>query len=101
MPREVWRSEVADLQPFTPVTSLPTGAGHKVLKTNSIRYRGNSYSLPLGTYRGEETRVLVEERDGVLVGKTMDGEPLTKHLIPACLLYTSVSGTRSCPASTR
>lgn len=83
VPREVWRSEVADLQPFTPVTSLPTGAGHKVLKTNSIRYRGNSYSLPLGTYRGEETRVLVEERDGVLVVKTMDGEPLTKHLIPA------------------
>ena len=27
--------------------------------------------------------MLVEERDGVLVVKTMDGEPLTKHLIPA------------------
>lgn len=47
------------------VTSRVTGAGHKVLKTNSFRYRGNSYSLPLGTYRGEETRVLVEERDGM------------------------------------
>lgn len=27
--------------------------------------------------------MLVEERDGVLVVKTMDGEPLTRHLIPA------------------
>lgn len=83
IPYEVWCSECNDLQPFIPVTSPTPGIGHKVLNTNSIRYRGNTYSLPFGTYRGEETRVLVNEQDGVLVIKTMDGELLTKHLIPS------------------
>jgi hypothetical protein len=83
IPYEVWCSECNDLQPFIPVTSLATGKGHKVLNTNSIRYKGNTYSLPFGTYRGEETRVLVDEQDGELEIKTMDGDLLTKHLIPA------------------
>ncbi len=46
-------------------------------------YKGSLYSLPFGTYRGEETRVLVDEEDGTLVIKTMDGELLARHLIAA------------------
>ncbi len=83
IPYEVWCSECSDLQPYIPVTSSAPEKGHKVQKTNSHRYKGNTYSLPFGTYRGEETRVLVDEEQGVLVVKTMDGQALTKHLIPA------------------
>ena len=83
VPREVWCSECKELQPYTPVTSSAIETGHKVLSTNKLRYKGSLYSLPFGTYRGEETRVLVNEEDGTLVIKTMDGEPLAKHLVAA------------------
>ena len=83
IPYQEWCSECKELYPFVPVTSCILEKGHKVQKTNSIRYKGNTYSLPFGTYRGEETRVLIEEQDGVLAIKTMEGEFLAKHLIPA------------------
>lgn len=83
VPQQVWSSECKDLQPYIPVTSSALELGHKVQNTNSLRYKGNTYSLPSGTYRGEETRVLVDEENGTLVIKTMDGELLAKHLIPA------------------
>lgn len=82
IPYQVWCEECKELQPYTPVTSSSPEKGHKVQNTNSLRYKGNTYSLPFGTYRGEGTRVLVDEQDGALVIRTMDGEPLAKHLIP-------------------
>ncbi len=83
VPYQAWCSECKDLQPCIPVTSSPLESGHKVQRTNTLRYKGNTYSLPFGTYRGEETRVLVEEENDTLVIKTMDGELLAKHSIPA------------------
>ena len=83
VPYQAWCSECKDLQPYIPVTSSTLESGHKVQSTNSLRYKGNTYSLPFGTYRGEETRVLVDEENDTLVIKTMDGELLAKHLIPA------------------
>lgn len=83
VPYEVWCSECKDLQPYVPVTSSTLEKGRKVLSTNKLRYKGSLYSLPFGTYRGEETRVLAQEEDGSLVIKTIDGELLAKHLIAA------------------
>lgn len=83
VPYGVWCSECKKLQPYIPVTSSAIETGHKVLSINKLRYKGSLYSLPFGTYRGEETRVLVHEKDGTLVIKTMDGELLAKHLIAA------------------
>ena len=81
IPYKVWCLECKDLQPYMPVTSSAFEKGHNVLSTNKLRYKGNLYSLPFGTYRGKETRVLVDEKDGALVIKTMNGEFLAKHLI--------------------
>ncbi len=83
VPYQAWCSECKDLQPYIPVTSSALEIGHKVQNTNSLRYKGNTYSLPFGTYRGEETRVLVDEENGSLLIQTMDGELLAKHLVPA------------------
>ena len=83
VPYKLWCSECKDLRPYIPVTSSALAKGHKVLRVNKLRYKGNFYSLPFGTYRGDETRVLVDEVDGSLVIKTMDGELLAKHLIAA------------------
>ena len=78
VPYKVWCSECKDLRPYIPVTSSDLAKGHKVLNINKLRHKGSLYSLPFGTYRGEETRVLVHEVDGTLVIKTMDGELLAK-----------------------
>ena len=83
IPYEEWCMECRELFPYTPIASLPAAAGHKVLKTNSIKYRGNIYSVPAGTYKGEMTRVLLEESKGDLLIKDMDGKMKARHIIPA------------------
>ena len=83
VPYDEWCKECRDLMPYTPVTTFPIIEGHKVLKTNSIRYRGNTYSLPLGTYKGDRTRVYLSEESGNLRINDMDGKTIARHLIPA------------------
>ena len=39
---------------------------YNVRKVNNIAYKSNFYDLPLGTYKGEGTQVIVRENDGVL-----------------------------------
>ncbi|MGI6313938.1 MAG: IS21 family transposase [Candidatus Cryptobacteroides sp.] len=83
IPYEEWCKECKDLFPYTPVTSIPAATGHKVLKTNSIKYRDNTYSVPLGTYKDETTRVLLEEIKGDLIIMDMDGKEIARAIIPA------------------
>ena len=83
IPYEEWCKECKDLFPYTPVTSTPASAGHKVVKTNSIKYRGNIYSLPLGTYKNDSSRVLLEESNGELIVKDMEGKEFYRAIIPA------------------
>lgn len=83
IPYEEWCKECKDLFPYTPVTSTPASAGHKVVKTNSIKYRGNIYSLPLGTYKNDSSRVLLEESNGELIVKDMEGKEFYRAIIPS------------------
>jgi hypothetical protein len=54
----------------------------KVIKTNTIKYYGNIYSLPFGTYRYEETWAYVTENDNHLLIKDAGGSVLATHTIP-------------------
>ena len=83
IPYEEWCKECRDLTPYTPVNALPAEAGHKVAPTNSVKYRGNIYSVPSGTYKDDTTRVLLEENGGDLLVKAMDGTQIAKFVIPA------------------
>jgi len=83
VPYDEWCKECRDLIPYIPVTTIQISQGHKVLKTNSIRYRGNTYSLPIGTYKGDDTRVYLTEESGNLTIEDVDGKTIAKHLIPA------------------
>jgi len=68
-------------QPFIiPPASLPM---YKVRKDNTISFRSNFYTLPIGTYRGPETVVLVKENKEELWLYTSDQNLLTVH--PLCL----------------
>lgn len=84
VPYEVWSTdECKELLPYMRIGTHNVEEGHKVLKTNSIKYRGNAYSVPLGTYKDNSSRVIVKEQGANLVITSMDGTVIAQHLIPA------------------
>lgn len=56
---------------------------YKVRKDNTISYRSNFYTLPVGSYKGPETVVLVKENKEELWLHTPDQDLLAVH--PLCL----------------
>lgn len=56
---------------------------YKVRKDNTISFKSNFYTLPVGTYKGPETVVLVKENKEELCLYTPDEELLAVH--PLCL----------------
>lgn len=82
VPQEQWLLERPFLRHWMPLLTSARVNGHKVIKTNTIKYRGNSYSLPFGTYRNDETRVFVTEEGNQLLIKDAAGSTITTHLIP-------------------
>lgn len=73
------------LQPHSPyaVPAATASKPYAVRKDNTISYRGNFYSLPLGTYRGKDTRVAIAIRENTLViSGTGDEGEICRHKIP-------------------
>jgi len=83
IPQQQWLLEQPQLLPYMPLFPTQRHNGYKVLKTNTIKYRGNSYSLPFGTYKNEQTRVYVTERDNQLLIKNDLADIIATHLIPS------------------
>lgn len=83
IPFEEWCSECKDLHPYVAVLLPKEDAGHAVLKTNCVRYKGNIYSVPVGTYKGSDTRVRLEENGAALIISGMSGGEIARHIIPA------------------
>lgn len=83
IPSEEWEVEKTRLQPYcgTPERPFEKLPGHAVRKDNTILYRSNYYSLPVGTYRGRGSTVLVEARDGKLLLYSGDGQLLATHTV--------------------
>lgn len=71
------------LTPYSP--SLPKQASpdlYAVRKDNSISYKGNFYSLPLGTYKGKGCRVALHVEAGELViSQAEDKTEICRHLL--------------------
>jgi len=82
VPQEQWLLEKPCLRRWMPLLATARVNGHKVIKTNSIKYRGNSYSLPFGTYRNDQTRVFLTEEGNQLIIKDAAGNKIITHLIP-------------------
>jgi hypothetical protein len=83
VPMQQWALEQPHLQTWTPLFSVAKPEGYKVLKTNVLKYRGNSYSLPFGTYKNEDTKAYLAEDGNSLVIKDEKGAVLATHQIPA------------------
>jgi transposase len=81
-PNAEWLIEKDFLHPFEPVTiaELPPLL-YAVRKDNTISYKSNLYSLPLGTYRGRGTQVSVSSQDGSLIISHQNKAELCRHVI--------------------
>lgn len=68
IPQEEHDIEKAFLEPWYPIevaiTPLPQYAVHK---DNKISYKGNLYSLPFGTYKGKNTKVMLKVAGAELI----------------------------------
>ena len=83
VPQEQWALERPFLQSWVPLFSVAKECGHKVLKTNIVKYRGNIYSVPFGTYKNDDSKVFLTESDNTLIIKDENGVTITSHPIPA------------------
>jgi hypothetical protein len=83
IPYSEWCNEQKYLHSWHPVFSPEKNNGYKVIKTNTIKYRGNTYSLPFGTYKNDESKVFITESDDQLIIKDSEQNIIATHLIPA------------------
>jgi len=84
IPKLVWQEEERDqLLSYMPIGALTEPPkGYKVLKTNVLLYRGNTYSMPFGYYRGENTIVHPREEEGMLLIYDEHNVLVASHKIP-------------------
>jgi hypothetical protein len=83
VPLQEWEIEKQHLKKvkekaLRPVNDLVT---YNVRKDNTVAYRGNFYTLPLGTYQGCKTTILLSESEGQLNLYSMDRTLLTTHAV--------------------
>ncbi len=68
------------LSSFTPLaTEVEIKKKYYVRKTNVIAYRSNFYTLPMGTYKGSETQVLVTEKEDKLEIYNLENKLICSH----------------------
>lgn len=81
-PFELWLQEKEHLLAYTPLKLQFNQASlYKVRKDNVIVYKSNLYSLPIGTWKNKETKVVVEKHSNVLHIKDLSGKLICCHEI--------------------
>ncbi|MGA9287427.1 MAG: IS21 family transposase [Anaerobacillus sp.] len=89
-PAEVFLLEKQHLQPVSSLLSYEStnnkSITRSVSKDNTIRYKSNRYSVPLGTYQtNSENLVFIEvkgeEKQTLVIRKQAVGEPIAEHAI--------------------
>lgn len=82
IPAEVFEEERQWLTPYSGVPSLPEESmeSRLVRQDNTIMYDGCFYTVPSGTYKGRNSQVYVEEKDGIVHIYDMDsGKTIATH----------------------
>jgi transposase len=81
-PADEHRIEVSHLNPYTPLLLEDTTVNaYQVRKDNTIAYRSNFYSLPIGTYKGSDSKVFIKEYEGSLEIYDLQQTLLCTHLL--------------------
>lgn len=83
-PESEFAVEKGHLNPYTPLTiENKENKMYYVRKTNTINYKSNFYTLPMGTYQGTGTQVIVKEKEGTIEIFSLKDELTCTH----CLSY--------------
>ncbi len=84
VPYEQWLIEQSHLEPYrdTPEKPLILLPGYKVRKDNTVAYKGNFYSLPIGTYKDADTTVLLDDKGNTLDLLSDVNTLVASHKIP-------------------
>lgn len=85
VPAAEWETEKQYLHVLKEKAAKPDSGliTYNVRKDNTVAYRGNFYTLPLGTYQGRKTTILLSEAEGQLQLYAMDKSLLAIHPV-AC-----------------
>jgi len=80
-PYDEWIKEQSFLKPFQSYSCQTASVSlYTVRKDNTISYKGNFYSLPLGTYQGKGTRVAISINEGLLtISEASTDKQLAQH----------------------
>lgn len=79
-PESEFRIEKEHLNPYTPIiTENKEIKMHHVRKTNTIAYKGNFYTVPMGTYKGTGTQVMVKENKNTVEIYNLQEELICTH----------------------
>jgi 5'(3')-deoxyribonucleotidase/transposase len=82
IPSQEWLIERDYLHPYyQQIKALESLLPYKVRKDNTISYKGNFYTLPLNTYQGVDTTVLLKIEDDMLSLYASDKTLLTTHKV--------------------
>lgn len=87
IPADVFAIEKNHMRPYTGTPSLPEQSMEQrvVRQDNTIMFEGCFYSVPSGTYRGRDSFVYVEQKDGTVgiyapeSGKTIATHPYSRE----------------------
>lgn len=70
------------LNPYTPMTiENKENKVYHVRKDNTINFRSNFYTVPMGTYKGTGDQVVAMKKDGLVEIYSLDGELICSHPI--------------------
>jgi transposase len=79
VPKEQWERERHFLLPLKPKHVQENLRSYKARKDNTLCFKSNYYTLPLGTYKDKESSVLVETKQNELHVYTMGKELICTH----------------------
>lgn len=82
-PHAEWIIEQPFLKPYQErARNRVSSSEYTVRKDNAVSYKGNLYSVPLGTYQGRETLVLVRlEQDYLVISDAKTQQELCRHKV--------------------
>ncbi len=79
IPKEQWELEKKHLLPLKQKQTKNQLKSYKVRKDNTVCYKSNYYTLPLGTYRDKESCVLLEVNQNKIHFYSLEKEWISTH----------------------
>jgi len=82
VPSQEWILEKVHLSPLNPSFVMKQDiSSYGVRKDNTLRFKGSSYSLPEGTYKGPDTAVFVQQENDQLIICDSTNAQIARHQI--------------------